>query len=313
MPIKIANDLPAFEILEKEKVPLIRENDALRQDIRPLQIMLLNLMPDKITTETQLARVLGATPLQIELTLLRTNSHMGTHTSEEHQLGFYKVWDEIKDNNYDGLIVTGAPVETMNFDEVDYWQELATIFDWAQMHTYGQLYICWGAQAAMHHFYGIEKHEREDKLFGVYPQRRLHMAHPLVRGFDDIFNVPVSRYTASNYEQIKDTPGLVPLADCEETGVCMAADDVHHRLFMFNHLEYDRESLDSEYQRDISRGLDTDKPVNYYIERSDKDIPLMNWRSHRNLLFANWVDMVYQGAPYDLSKLNKQKSEENGK
>ena len=307
MPIKIANDLPAFKVLEKEQVPLIKENDALRQDIRPLQILVLNLMPDKITTETQLARVLGATPLQVELTLLRTNMHMGKHTSEEHQLGFYKVWDEIKDQNYDGLIVTGAPVETMDFEDVDYWSELTTIFDWAQTHTYGQLYICWGAQAAMYHFYGIEKQERKDKLFGVYPQRRLHMAHPLVRGFDDIFNVPVSRYTSSNYEQIKDTPGLVPLADCEEAGICMAADDSHHRLFMFNHLEYDRETLDGEYTRDTLKGMDTARPINYYIERAGKDIPLMNWRAHRNLLFANWIDMIYQGTPYDLSTLAKQK------
>lgn len=311
MPIKIANDLPAFEILEQEHVPLIRENDALRQDIRPLQVLLLNLMPDKITAETQLARVLGATSLQVELTLLRTDSHMGTHTPEKHQLGFYKVLNEIKDVNYDGLIVTGATVETMDFEEVDYWPELTTIFDWAQTHTYGQLYICWGAQAAMYYYYGIGKHERKNKLFGIYPQRRLHMAHPLVRGFDDVFNVPVSRYTASNYDQIKDTPGLVPLADCEETGICMVADDVHHRLFMFNHLEYDRESLDSEYHRDISRGLDTAKPINYYIERAGKDVPLMNWRSHRNLLFTNWIDMIYQGTPYDLSKLTKQKIEEN--
>lgn len=309
MPIKIENDLPAFKILEQEQVPLIRKNDALRQDIRPLQILLLNLMPDKITTETQLARVLGATPLQIELTLLRTSSHMGTHTPEKHQLGFYKVWDEIKNTNYDGLIVTGAPIETMNFKEVDYWPELTTIFDWAQKHTYSQMYICWGAQAAMYHFYGIEKQEREEKLFGIYPQQRLHMAHPLIRGFDDVFNVPVSRYTSSNYKQIKNTPNLTPLADCEETGICLATDDTKKRLFMFNHLEYDRETLDGEYKRDLSKGMNTEKPVNYYIERAGKDIPVMNWRSHRNLLFANWIDMIYQDTPYELSELNMQKSE----
>lgn len=305
MPIKIANDLPAFEILEKERVPLIREDDALRQDIRPLQFLLLNLMPDKISTETQLARVLGATPLQIELTLLRTDSYMGKNTSQEHQLGFYKVWDEIKDNKYDGLIITGAPVETMEFEEVDYWPELAKIFEWSKTNTYGQLYICWGAQAALHHFYGIGKNEKAGKLFGVYPHTRLEMAHPLVRGFDDIFNVPVSRYTESDYEAIKRTPSLLPLADCNETGACLVTDDENRRLFMFNHLEYDRETLDDEYRRDKDKGLPTEKPAHYYIQQDNEDVPVMNWRSHRNLLFTNWIDMVYQGTPYDLSLLNK--------
>ncbi|MCK5374150.1 MAG: homoserine O-succinyltransferase [Alphaproteobacteria bacterium] len=303
MPIKIANDLPAFKILEEERVPLIRQDDALRQDIRPLQLLLLNLMPDKMTTETQLARVLGATPLQIELTLLRTESHMGTHTSEKHQLGFYKVWDEIKDQNYDGIIVTGAPVEDMPFKKVDYWPELSNILNWACSHTYSQFYICWGAQAAMYHFYGIEKLEHKSKLFGVYPQRRLHRVHPVIRGFDDVFSVPVSRHTGSDYKQIKDTPCLVPLADNEETGICIAADDDHRRIFMFNHLEYDRDTLDKEYRRDLSRGLETEKPANYYIERADKGVPVMNWRAHRNLLFTNWIGMVYQGTPYDLSEL----------
>jgi homoserine O-succinyltransferase len=303
MPIKIPNGLPAIKTLIEERISIIQENDAIRQDVRPLRIVLLNLMPDKITTETQLARVLGSTPLQIELTLLRTDSYLGQNTSEEHQLGFYKVWDDIKDENFDGIIITGAPVETMEFKDVEYWPELTQIMDWAETNVFAKFFICWGAQAGMYHHYGVPKHEVSEKIFGVYHHERLDRSHPLIRGFDDVFAVPVSRYTGVDEQAVSDHPDLLPLAKAEGSGVCLVVNDAKRHSFMFNHLEYDRETLQGEYERDLAKGLNTALPRNYYADDNADNAPSMTWRSHRNLLFMNWINQVYQDTPYDLSDL----------
>lgn len=303
MPIKIPDTLPAAEILKKERIPVISEKDALRQDIRPLRFALLNLMPDKITTETQLARVLGSTPLQIELTLLRTGTYVGKNTSEDHLLGFYQTWNEVKHQKFDSLIVTGAPVEQMPFEEVEYWPELTAIFDWSKTHTYSQFYICWGAQAAIYHFNKIPKRDTGPKQFGVYTHKRLDFTHPLTRGFDDLIHIPVSRYTEVETDKVMKDKTLTPLVTSEDTGICLIYDENNRRAFMFNHLEYDRETLKGEYERDRAKGLDTALPVNYYESNDPSKQPMMTWRAHRNLLFSNWIDMVYQGAPYDLNQL----------
>lgn len=303
MPIKIPDGLPAAEVLKKERIPVIREMDALRQDIRPLRIALLNLMPDKIATETQIARVLGSTPLQVELTLLRTGSYMGKNTTEEHLLGFYQTWEDIKAQKFDGLVVTGAPVEHMEFEEVQYWDELTSIFEWAKTHTYSQFYICWAAQAALYHFYQIPKRPTQSKQFGVFPHSRLDFYHPLTRGFDDIVYIPVSRHTDVDPEKIEKNIFLAPLITSDKTGISLIYDDQNCSTFMFNHLEYDRETLKKEYERDIAKGLDIPLPAGYFPKDDPEQPPVMNWRAHRNLLFSNWIGMVYQGTPYDLADL----------
>lgn len=303
MPIKIPNGLPAIEILKNEGISVISELDALRQDIRPLRIALLNLMPDKKTTETQIARVVGATPLQIEMTLLRTASYTGRHTAEEHLTGFYTTWDRVQNQNFDGLIVTGAPVEHMPFENVDYWDELKAIFEWSKKHTFSQFYICWGAQAALYHFNNVPKRETPKKQFGVFPHCRHEFNHPLVRGFDDIFNVPVSRHTEVVSEAVHSDPSLKIMAVSDETGIGLIYDENHRRVFMFNHLEYDGDTLKREFDRDRSKGIDIAIPPNYFPDNDPERPPLISWRAHRHLLFANWVDMVYQATPKDLAKL----------
>jgi homoserine O-succinyltransferase len=303
MPIKIPDGLPAIDILAKERIDVMDETTAVRQDIRPLRILLFNLMPDKITTETQIARVLGASPLQIELTLMRTASYMGKNTSEDHLLGFYETFDTVKDQKFDGILVTGAPVETMDFEDVQYCNELTTIMNWANTNCYSQFYICWGAQAALNHFYGVEKYEAESKLFGVYPHERLEFYHPLVRGFDDVVSIPVSRHTEIDETQIEKNDSLTLLLKSSETGTALMIDDKTRRVFMLNHFEYDRETLKDEYDRDIAQGNDIDIPAYYFPNDDDTQKPIMNWRAHRNLLFTNWINTVYQGTPYDLSYL----------
>jgi len=303
MPIKIPNDLPAREVLEKERIPLIRADRAEHQDIRPLRIALLNLMPNKIATETQLLRVLGATPLQIEMTLLRIGSHESKNTSKEHLLAFYQTWDEVKDQKFDALVVTGAPVEHLAFDDVTYWPELQEIFDWAKTHVYSSFFICWGAQAALNYYHGVPKHDVPAKRFGVYHHRILTPFHPLIAGFDDSFPVPVSRHTEIRLEDAGKVADLEILAEADETGLCLAYEPQARRVYMFNHLEYDAETLKGEYDRDAAAGMNTALPHNYFPQNNPQKAPPITWRAHRTLLFSNWINMVYQGTPYNLDLL----------
>ncbi|MFO1024290.1 MAG: homoserine O-succinyltransferase [Acetobacteraceae bacterium] len=303
MPIKIPNDLPARTVLDQERVPVITEAVALRQDIRPLQIALLNLMPDKIKTETHLLRVLGATPLQIEMTLLRPATYESRNTPQEHLTAFYTTWDAVRDRRFDALIVTGAPVEHLPFEGVAYWRELTAILDWTRTNVFSSLYICWGAQAALHHFHRLPKYDVGAKRFGVFRHRTLRPFEPLTSGFDDSFFVPVSRYTEVRHADVAAVPGLDILVESDESGLCLLQETAARRVYMFNHLEYDAETLLGEYRRDRDAGLATALPFNYFPD-DDPDLPpRMTWRAHRTLLFGNWINMVYQGTPYDLGQL----------
>lgn len=304
MPIKIPDTLPAAAILEAERIPLIREGRAAHQDIRPLRIALLNLMPNKIKTETQLLRLLGATPLQVEMTLVRIASHDSKNTSKDHLLAFYKTWDEIRDQKFDALIVTGAPVEHLPYAEVTYWPELTAILDWAERHVYSSFFICWGAQAALYHYHGVPKRDVPAKRFGVFDHRILMPFHPLIAGFDDVFPVPVSRHTEIQHEDAAKVAGLEILAEADETGLCLAYEPDRRRVYMFNHLEYDADTLSAEYFRDAQAGMDTALPFNYFPGNDPGNTPKITWRAHRTLLFSNWINMVYQGTPYDLNALS---------
>lgn len=303
MPIKIPDGLPAKDILISEEVAIIDESTAIKQDIRPLRILLLNLMPDKITTETQIARVLGATPLQIELTLLRTGTYLGKNTPESHLIGFYQTFDDIKHQRFDGMIVTGAPVAQIPFEEIEYWNELIKIFDWAEHHVYGSLFICWGAQAALHHFYNHTRSYTDQKQFGVFPHKRLNYNHALTKGFDDVIWIPVSRITCMNEKDIQENASLNILLNSDETGIALITNDTRNHVYMLNHLEYDALTLDQEYKRDRAKGLDIQIPAHYYPDNNPALPPSMNWRAHRNLFFANWINIIYQGTPYDLNEL----------
>ncbi|MEE0797645.1 MAG: homoserine O-succinyltransferase [Anaerovoracaceae bacterium] len=302
MPIKIANGLPARKTLESENIFVMDENRATTQDIRPLKILILNLMPTKITTETQLARLLGNTPLQIEVELLAVSGWVPKHTSKEHMLTFYKVFDDIKDQYFDGMVITGAPVELMNFEEVDYWRELCRIMDWSTSHVYSTFHICWGAQAALYHHYGIPKVVLPEKMFGVFSHRVTHRGSILFRGFDDTFMVPHSRHTTVRKEDILKTKGLKILAESEEAGVYAVSTDEGRRIFIMGHSEYDTQTLASEYFRDKEAGLDISVPKNYFPGDDDSRRPSCDWRSGANLLYSNWLNyFVYQSTPYDIN------------
>lgn len=304
MPIKIPNDLPAVKTLEKENIFVMTEKRAVSQDIRPLRILLLNLMPTKIDTETQFSRLLGNTPLQVELTLLHTRTHKAKNTSPEHLLTFYKCFDDIKDEKFDGLVVTGAPVEKMAFEEVEYWEELQTIFEWSRTHVYSSLFICWGAQAGLYHFYGVNKHPLEEKLFGVFPHKVEKEGQALFRGFDDNFFVPHSRHTEIRREDIKAVKGLKILASSEKAGVYAVSADKGRQIFITGHPEYDPRTLENEYLRDKNLGLPIQPPENYYPNDDDTQPPLVLWRAHANLFYSNWLNYcVYQTTPYDITKL----------
>ncbi len=270
---------------------------------RRLKIALLNLMPDKIRTETQLLRLLGATPLQIEMTLLRIASHEAKNTSKEHLLAFYQTLDDVKDQHFDALVVTGAPVEHLDYTEVTYWPELQAVFNWADTHVYSSFFICWGAQAALNHYHGVPKHAVESKRFGVFDHKILMPFHPLIAGFDDDFPVPVSRNTEIQHKDAEKVKGLDILAEADETGLCLAYEEAKRRVYMFNHLEYDAETLGREYFRDRDAGMATALPHNYFPDNDPTQPPHITWRAHRTLLFANWINMVYQGTPYDLKDL----------
>lgn len=306
MPIKIPNDLPAVQILADENIFAMTEKRAITQDIRPLRILLLNLMPKKIETETQISRVLGNTPLQIELTLIRTATYLSQNTSTEHLLSFYKTFDDIKGENYDGMIITGAPVELLEFEEVDYWEELCQIMEWSKTHVHSVMHICWGAQAGLYYHYGIKKQQMSQKLFGVFPHKADYPHSMLLRGFDGVFHVPHSRYTTVDRDEIEANPELKILASSEAAGVHIVAKNGGRQFFIMGHSEYDPLTLDAEYRRDIAAGLDTAMPENYYVDNDPDKGPLVNWRAHGSLLFINWLNyFVYQSTPYDLKSLSE--------
>ena len=299
MPIKIQNDLPVREILEKENIFVVEENRALHQDIRPLQICILNLMPLKEDTELQLLRALSNTPLQIDVSFMRVSSHQALNTSPNHLNRFYNTWDELKDNTYDGMIITGAPVEQLQFEEVDYWKELCNIFEWTKTNVTSTFHICWGAQAGLYYHYGLKKIMLPEKLFGIYRHKVLQRKVPLVRGFDDIFLMPHSRYTAVPAKAIHECRDLVVLAESDEAGVmlCMSRDG--RQIFSMGHAEYDRQTLDKEYRRDVAKDLAIDVPKNYYPDNDPNNKPLLEWRSHCDMLYSNWLNYyVYQNTPY---------------
>lgn len=307
MPIKIPNDLPATKVLNDENIFVITETRAMTQDIRPLQILIVNLMPTKIVTETQLARLLGNTPLQVEMELLMMSSHKSKNTSEEHMLAFYKTFDEVKDRNFDGMVITGAPVEHMPFEEVEYWDELCTIMEWSKTHVTSTFHICWGAQAGLYYHYGINKTQLEDKLFGVFEHTVTHKGSILFRGFDDTFMVPHSRHTTVLKEDIEKVDALKILSVSEEAGVYAVATDRGRQIFITGHSEYDAETLEKEYLRDKNAGLKIEMPVNYYPDNDDTKRPVNSWRSHANLLYSNWLNyFVYQTTPYDITEINKE-------
>ncbi len=299
MPIKIPDHLPARKTLEAEGVMVMSEGDAVRQDIRPLHIGLLNLMPNKIQTETQLARLIGSTPLQVELTLVRITNHVARNTPQDHMSSFYRPWNEVRSDRFDGFIITGAPVEKLPFEEVTYWEELSSIFDWTQTHVHRCLNICWAAQAAVHHFHGVPKHELSRKAFGVFRHRNLAPASPYLRGFSDDFCIPTSRWTENRREDIPWEKGLQLLAESEDSSLCLLNDPQLRSLHMFNHLEYDALTLGEEYFRDIAAGKEIALPVNYFPNDDPTLEPRNQWRSHGHLLFGNWVNEIYQTTPFD--------------
>ena len=304
MPIKIPNELPAVKTLADENIFVMTETRAITQDIRPLKILLLNLMPKKIETETQLSRLLGNTPLQIELELIKTKDHVSKNTSPEHMLAFYKTFDDVKHKTFDGLIITGAPVEQMPFEEVEYWDELCTIMEWSKTHVHSTLHICWGAQAGLYYHYGIQKVPLPEKISGVYPHRVDYKRSILFRGFDDVFMVPQSRHTTVRTEDVLAVPGLKLLASSEETGVYAIATDGGRQVFITGHSEYDADTLKNEYLRDLAAGLDPIIPKNYFPDNDPEKQPLVTWRAHANLLWCNWLNyFVYQTTPYDISEI----------
>jgi len=303
MPIKIPNDLPARATLEAEGVMVMREADAVRQDIRPMRIGLLNLMPNKIRTETQFARLLGATPLQVELTLVKMTNHVARNTPSDHIISFYRDFEDIRSEKFDGFIVTGAPVELMPFEEVTYWDELCDVFDWTLTNVHSSFNICWGAQAAVHHFHGMPKYPLPAKAFGVYRHRNLAPASPYLRGFSDDFSVPVSRWTEVRREDIPQGSGLEVLMESDETGLCLLHDPAHRALHMFNHVEYDSSSLADEYFRDVAAGKPIALPANYFPKNDPERQPENRWRSHAHLLFGNWINELYQTTPFELAQI----------
>ena len=304
MPVKIPDTLPAAKILAEENIFVMTQERSKRQDIRPLRIVILNLMPTKESTETQLLRLIGNTPLQVEATLLRTATYESANTAREHLDTFYRTFDEIRWQRFDGLIITGAPVEQMEFTKVRYWDELGEVMEWADAHVFSTLFICWAAQAALYHYYGIEKHPLPRKMFGVFEHRVCNTHNKLLRGFDDVFSIPVSRYTEIRAKEVNACPLLELLALSEESGVGLVQSADGRRVFATGHSEYDAMTLDAEYWRDARKGIGISVPKHYYPGDDPQKAPVVRWRSHANLLFSNWLNYyVYQETPYDLEKL----------
>jgi homoserine O-succinyltransferase len=305
MPIKIPDDLPARSTLSAEGVMVMRESDAVRQDIRPLRIGLLNLMPNKMRTETQFARLLGATPLQVELTLVKITNHVARNTPSDHIISFYRAWEDVRRERFDGFIVTGAPVETLPFEDVTYWDELRRIFDWTQTHVHACFNVCWGAQAAVHHFHGMPKYQLAEKAFGVFRHRNLASTSPYLRGFSDDFSIPVSRWTEVRRDDIPPASGMAVLMESDEAGLCLLDDPVHRSLHMFNHIEYDSSSLAEEYFRDTGAGRPIAIPRNYFPDDNPDRQPENRWRSHAHLLFGNWINQMYQTTPFEVDAIGR--------
>ena len=306
MPIQIPNDLPAANVLQQENIFVMPENRAMTQDIRPLEILVLNLMPTKIVTETQLSRLLGNTPLQVKLELMHTTSHTPKNVSSDHLLSFYKSFDEVKHRKFDGMVITGAPVENLEFEQVDYWQELCQIMEWSKTHVHSTFHICWGAQAGLYYHYGIKKHPLEKKLFGVFPHKVDYKRSILLRGFDDTFWVPHSRYTTVHREDLEAIPGMKIVASSEKAGVYAALNKNGRQIFVTGHAEYDPDTLKREYLRDKEQGLEIAVPENYFPGDDDTQEPIVRWRGHANLLFSNWLNyFVYQTTPFDLTSIGE--------
>lgn len=301
MPIKIQDDLPAKSILEDEHIFVMTETRALSQDIRPLKIVILNLMPTKIETETQILRRLSNTPLQIEITLLQTTTHVAKNVSEEHMIAFYQNFDQIRDENYDGMIITGAPVEMLPYEEVEYWEELCEIMEWTKTHVHSTFHICWGAQAALYYHYGIPKYILDHKVSGVFAHTLLNRKSRLFRGFDDTFYVPHSRHTEVRAEDIEKVPELRIMAASEEAGVYVVGSTDDSQFFIMGHSEYDADTLAKEYFRDLDKGMNPDVPKHYFPDDNPENEPKMNWRAHSQWLYSNWMNyFVYQTTPYEL-------------
>ena len=306
MPIRIPDNLPAVETLNSENIFVMSEDRAYHQDIRPLKIAILNIMPTKITTETQLLRLLGNTPLQVEIVLLHPASHMSKNTPEEHLETFYKTFDEVQGQHFDGLIITGAPVEQMPFEDVNYWEELKRIMDWSKKNVYSTLHICWGAQAGLYYHYGVPKRDLPQKMFGVFEHTKIKEHVKLLRGFDDVFYVPHSRHTEITHEDVAMVDKLEILAESKEAGVYLVASKDGRHIFATGHSEYDPYTLKLEYERDVEKGLDIEVPKNYFPGDDPTKEPIVRWRGHGNLLFLNWLNYyVYQETPYDLTSIGK--------
>ena len=306
MPIKIQSDLPAKNILENENIFVMDEYRALHQDVRPLQIIILNLMPVKEDTELQLLRAMSNTPLQVDVTFMKIKSHTSTHTSSTHLNKFYNTFDELKTKKWDGMIITGAPVEQIPFEEVDYWPELCEIMDWSKTNVTSTFHICWGAQAGLYYHYGINKHILDKKMFGVFPHRVKNRKVPLVRGFDDLFYAPHSRHTEVRTADVLEHKELTILAESEEAGIFLVIDQDGKRIFVMGHPEYDRMTLYNEYMRDKNKGLPIEPPVNYFPDDDDTKKPLLQWRSHGNILYSNWLNYyVYQETPYEFINIDE--------
>ncbi len=303
MPIKIPNDLPATATLKNENIFVMDETRAVSQDIRPLEILILNLMPTKIETETQFARLLGNSPLQVHLEFLHTKSHVAKNISAEHLFTFYKTFDEISHRDFDGMVITGAPVEHLPFEEVEYWEELCTIMEWSKTHVHSTLHICWGAQAGLYYHYGIQKYSLDKKLFGVFPHRVIWKNPILFRGFDDVFMIPHSRHTTIRREDVEKVPQLKIAAESDEAGVYAIFTAGGKQVFLTGHSEYDPDTLKKEYFRDKNLGLPIEVPKNYFPNDDDTKAPLVSWRGHAHLLFSNWLNyFVYQTTPYDFTE-----------
>lgn len=302
MPIKLPADLPAYDILTREGVSVLDETVAARQDIRPLKIALLNLMPKKIQTETQFARLIGATPLQIELTLVRMSEHQTKNTAAEHMETFYRPFQDIKGEKFDGLIITGAPIEHLQFDEVTYWDELREVFEWTQTNVHSTFGVCWGGMAMINYFHGVTKHLLEAKAFGCFRHKNLDAASPYLRGFSDDCVIPVSRWTEMDAGEINQA-GLKTLLGSDAVGPCLVEDSARRALYIFNHFEYDTGTLKQEYDRDVSEGTAINVPVNYYPEDDPAAAPQNRWRSHAHLLYGNWINEIYQTTPYEIENI----------
>lgn len=305
MPITLPENLPAYDVLKREGVMVMTPDRAAQQDIRPLRIGLLNLMPKKIQTENQFARLIGATPLQIDLQLIRMSEHQTKNTAAEHMATFYRPFAEVaaSGEKFDGLIITGAPIEHLPFEEVTYWDELTRVMDWTQSHVHSTFGVCWGGMAMAYHFHDVQKHMLDHKAFGCFPQTNLAPTSPYLRGFSDEFVIPVSRWTEMRQDEIDATPGLRTLIASEDTGPCLVEDQDHRALYIFNHFEYDSDTLKQEYDRDIANGTPINVPINYYPDNDPARPPLNRWRSHAHLLYGNWINEIYQTTPYELARI----------